>query len=102
MRTEICRLAALGKLPSETAPPSLIAERELLVRSLAAPVSLDEAQALATVLGDDDCFGLAWTLIHLIESAPGWNADHVPSGSSPWLATLRSRIANQSTEFDGA
>src|SRR3546814_3082236 len=53
-----------------------------------------EATALAGVLGPDNCFGLAWTVVHLIESAPGWSVEHVPSGSSPLLDTLRGRASN--------
>ncbi|MDB6032726.1 MAG: hypothetical protein JWM16_3064, partial [Verrucomicrobiales bacterium] len=28
--------------------------------------------ALVKVFGPDDYYGLAWSLLHLIESAPGW------------------------------
>ena len=35
------------------------------------PVTDDEAALLIRCFGPDDCFGLAWTLLHLIETAPG-------------------------------
>jgi len=102
MRTEVQRLAALGRLPSESAPPEAIAGREVLVRAIAGPLDLNEAKALAQILGDDNCFGLAWSVLHLIETAPGWDLKHIPSGSSPWLATMRARIFNARGASNGA
>src|SRR3546814_11718723 len=64
------------------------------MQSIAPPLTLAEATALAGVLGPDNCFGLAWTVVHLIESAPGWSVEHVPSGSSPLLDKLRGRASN--------
>ncbi len=31
------------------------------------PVTNDEAALLIECFGDDECFGLAWTLLHLVE-----------------------------------
>ena len=94
MRTEVAQLVALGPLPSESALPAEVARREQLIRSIGKPVTLDEAIALTTVLGADNCFGLAWSVVHLIESAPTWSVEHIPKGHSPWLSTLRSRFTN--------
>ena len=41
-----------------------------MLESVAKPVTDDEAAALAQLFGPGDCFGLAWTLVHLVESAP--------------------------------
>jgi hypothetical protein len=62
------------------------------LESIAKPVSDDEAEALLGLFGPDDCFGLAWTLVHLVESAPGWPlVDRIPESGSPWLQVLRER-----------
>jgi hypothetical protein len=96
VRPEVLRLTELGPLPSEPlADVSILQERQRLIESIEAPVSLDEATALAHILGPDDCYGLALTVVHLIESAPTWHLQHVPLGSSPWLAVLRSRLFGQ-------
>jgi hypothetical protein len=44
--------------------------QEELLRSIVSPVTDDEARALITLLGPDDYFGGAWTVVHLFESAP--------------------------------
>ena len=94
MRNEIAELAKLGPLPSESSTESDIAARHALLAKISPPLSLAEAVALAGILGPDNCFGLAWSVVHLIESAPGWGASHVPLGPSPFLPELRSRVAN--------
>jgi len=91
MRAEITQLLAFGILPDETSASSELAVREALIHGITPPVTLVEAKALAGILGRDDCFGLAWSILHLIESAPGWGSKHIPLGPSPFLATLRAR-----------
>jgi hypothetical protein len=58
-------------------------------------VSGEEAGALARLFGPDDCFGLAWTLVHLIESAPEY-LDHLPVHENEWISRLRA-TANSGT-----
>src|SRR5919204_1910119 len=71
-RQEVLEFTSLGRLP-----PSRNADGALLTRMTDAllrihpPVTRDEAILLAASFGPDDCFGLAWTLLHLVESAPG-------------------------------
>jgi hypothetical protein len=79
-----------------------IAECEALVRSISRPLNLAEAVALARVLGDDNCFGLAWSLVHLIETAPGWGLEHIPEGGGPWPSALRQRILSAHPARHGA
>jgi len=86
MRTEIVELSKLGPLPaSDKASVALVKKFQDLIESIESPVSDKEARALITLFGPDECFGLAWTLLHLIESAPGWPImDSLESSSSPW------------------
>ena len=35
-------------------------------------ISDAEVRSLVHLFGPDECYGLAWTLLHLIETAPGW------------------------------
>ena len=56
------------------------------------PISDDDARALVKLFGPDDSFGLAWTLLHLIENAPGWPLDDALSESgNEWIDRLRTR-----------
>ena len=44
------------------------------------------------LFGPDDCFGLAWTLLHLIETAPGWPVESaLVDLESKWIDRLRER-----------
>ena len=95
VRESVEKFLALGPLPSETAEPEQIKSHQDALLQITPPVSLAEANALARMFGPDDCFGLGWTLIHLIESAPGWASEgHIPDGTAPGLARLRRGIKN--------
>ena len=70
MRTEVKEFIALGPLPSEDADPEQIDALERSLEAISAPVTDTEAEALIEAFGEDNCFGLAWSLVHLIETAP--------------------------------
>ena len=70
VRTEVADLAALGALPDQSAEAAVIAKHQVCLGKIAPPVSDEEAALLIRLFGPDDCYGLAWTLLHLIESAP--------------------------------
>jgi hypothetical protein len=73
MREAIKELTKVGQLPSsDDSDDELLKKISGLIASIHRPISDDEARALVKLFGEDDCFGLAWTLLHLIESAPGW------------------------------
>jgi hypothetical protein len=71
VRKEVVALVLLGPLPDETADEALIAIHQERLSKITRPVSDEEAALLVRLFGPDDCYGLAWTLLHLIESAPG-------------------------------
>lgn len=96
MRTEIERLADLGRLPGSDSDISTIETWQERLQAIAPPVSDEEAGVLIGLLPieDDDSFGLAWTLLHLIESAPSPVLPEPNAGSAnPWLSRLRDRQA---------
>lgn len=95
MRPEIKRLVLLGPLPSESAAlVEHLRQVEALLLSVPTPVSNEEARALIRLFGPDGCFGLAWSVLHLVESAPGWPlADCLANSSNEWIALLRDRAA---------
>ena len=98
MRESVRKFIKLGPLPSNKESPDVIERHELALQTIQEPVTLEEANALADMFGPDDCFGLSWTLVHLIESAPGWESlGVIPPGSQPGLQSLRTRIRNAKT-----
>lgn len=96
MRIEVEELSRMGPFPSEEetiANPSDLLERyEQVLSSIEKPVTDEEAAALVRIFGVDDCFGAAWTLAHLIETAPTWSAEDLPGNSgNEWMERLRDR-----------
>ena len=71
VRAEVVAFAALGPLPDSEADEAVIARFEAALRAISRPITDDEALALMSSFGVDDCHGLTWTLLHVIESAPG-------------------------------
>jgi hypothetical protein len=67
------RLVSLGPFPAEKdATEAEVELRQALIQEVGAPISDLEATALLSLLGDDDFFGLAWSIVTIVESAPGW------------------------------
>lgn len=94
IRSEVTLLAKLGRLPSEglTTDPELILQYQELLKQIQPPVTLDEAGVLLQIFGSDECYGLAWTLLHLVETAPGWpDNDLIKDADSKWLESLKKR-----------
>ncbi len=95
MREEVQAFVGLGPLPSEDADEELINLREQYLNRIVAPVTDEEAHALVGMFGPDGCYGLAWSLLHLIETAPGWPVEGCLHGDNTWVALLRQRLKNQ-------
>jgi hypothetical protein len=67
-------------------------EIRALLAEVRTPIADDEARALVGLFGPDDCFGLAWSLLHLIETSPGWPiADALHGQTGEWIDKLRER-----------
>ena len=93
MREPIQKLATMGPLPaSDSAKDEELQAYENLLKAVSAPVSDEEARILGQLFGPDDCYGLSWTLLHLIETAPGWPLkDVLENAPSEWNQRLRLR-----------
>ena len=95
IRRTVRDFLAAGPLPGEDQPIEAITRAQELLMRIEAPVTSEEASALLDGFGPDDCYGLAWTLLHLIETAPGAQAPDYPAGADNlWIQTLRRRAAN--------
>jgi hypothetical protein len=90
VRPEIRELAALGQLPlEEAATEEQINKYEAALRPIRAPVTDEEARVLASLFPSaGTTFGLAWQLVHLIETgyrtltstyAPTFSSHSTPS-----------------------
>jgi hypothetical protein len=96
MQTMVVELMNLGTLASEKgANPKALQRWQEVLLAVKAPVSDDEARVLVRLFGPDDCFGLAWTLLHLIETAPNWPLpDCLVGRGNEWIEALRTRSQN--------
>ena len=100
MRQAIKELEDMGPLPSYAVAmrPDQSAKIERytqLIVSISKPVTDEEARLLVRLFGPDDCFELEKSLIHLIESAPGWPLwDCLEDASNEWIQMLRKRLDN--------
>src|SRR5437660_3664431 len=100
MRDEIEELARMGPLPSSEIgmlpdQRKRIERYGLLIASIRKPVTDAEARVLVGLFGPDDCFEMAETLVHLIESAPGWPLwDCLENADNEWIQMLRQRLEN--------
>jgi hypothetical protein len=99
MRRAVTALAVLGPLPSEqSADPKALESYETLIRAIESPITDEEARTLAGLFGADgadSCFGVAWSLLHLIETAPGWPiAECLQDTENGWIDLLKQRLEN--------
>jgi len=95
MRAEVVALKGCGHLLSSELSVHQLEHWQKLFEDILPPISPEEAASLATLFPstDDDCFGLAWSLLHLIESCPEWPIQEVlENGSGPWIDRLRRRL----------
>lgn len=93
LRSHVEDLIVAGPLPSEDASEEEIAEAQRLLERIDPPVSDEEAQALARCFGPDNCYGLSWSLLHLIETAPGARSAGYPQNvDNPWVRLLAARV----------
>jgi len=83
----------MGPLPdSESATEEQLFRYEALFEDISVPVTDEEAEALAGLFGPDDCYGMAWTLIHIIETAPNRPVKaYQEYAEKEWIIHLRTR-----------
>jgi hypothetical protein len=93
MQEAVEGLVRNGALPSDDlATATEVAMIETLLSQVHKPVTDDEAVALVGLFPPAGCFGLEWTLLHLIETAPGWPVDEaLRDRQGEWVDTLRER-----------
>jgi hypothetical protein len=70
MRPEVQAFIADGPLPDWDASAEEIDCRGEQLTAISRPVTGEEARSLIACFGPDDCHGVAWTLLHLIETGP--------------------------------
>ena len=103
VRDAVREFARLGPLPAEDDSSEdaerKIDEAERGLLAITRPVTDDEAALLVRCFGPDNCFGLAWTLLHLVETAPSLPVSSPPpEDANPWLRRLWRRYLTTQPE----
>ena len=112
MRDAIARLVSEGRLPGEESPPGSggdahlarveVLEPLILAVDAGSPVSDEEARALAHLFpASGSCYGMAWVLLHAIETAPGWPLADVLDLEGEWIERLRLRVQESAGRAGG-
>ena len=96
IRTELKQLLSMAPLSSASAPNvALLEQQGALVLQLTKPATDEEACAAIALFGEDGSFGLAWSVVTFVESAPGWPIwECIRSKSNDGVDLLRERLAN--------
>lgn len=95
MRPEVLAFVADGPLPDWDADEDEITRRCDQLEAITKPVTAQEAKALTGRFGPDDCYGVAWTLLHLIETGPNPVLTTRPArDDNEWHRTLYLRAVN--------
>jgi hypothetical protein len=104
MRQQVIDLQQMGPLPPSDVAirnnmQALVDKYAALIAAIEPPISDDEAKILVKLFGSDDCFGVAWSILHLIETAPHWPLmDCLGSESNEWIIRLKQRAARGKLE----
>jgi hypothetical protein len=98
IRDTVKELLEMGPPPSEAEsirnPTPFLEKYQQLLLSIEEPVTDEEATVLSGLFGADGCFGLGWTLMGLIETAPNWPIDECLGDSgNEWIELLKNRAA---------
>jgi hypothetical protein len=84
-----------GPLPGRDAGEEEIGRRVRQLEAIRRPVTAEEARSLVACFGPDDCYGVAWSLLHLIETGPGPVLAARPDpAAGEWHHVLWLRIVN--------
>jgi hypothetical protein len=95
MQDAVRELVGLGPLPDNSCRDVEKLKRiQAAMARVAQPITDDDARALVHLFGPGDCFGAAWTLLHLIETAPTWPLeDCLLDETNEWIVLLHHRAS---------
>ena len=104
IRPEVAALAWWAPLPPEEEwEPRQIDDFVVAVDAVSGPLTAEERDALLPVLAgssEDSVYGVAWGVLHLLETAPddGWQ-ERLDTTGHPWFELLlvrwRNHVADQ-------
>lgn len=95
MRPEVEQLASLGPIPGEDDDDAPLERWEGALGAIQSPLHEGEARVLVVCFPPDLAYGLGFSLLHLLESAPDWSDELARAISvDEWRTRARLRLAN--------
>ncbi len=97
MRPSVAAVLALGRLPAESVDDLEVWLRfEQALGALPERCLDEDALVLVDTFpeAEESAYGLAWTLLHFIETAPSWPIPAALDDRSPWVVLLRRRAVH--------
>lgn len=98
IRKEVRDLIHLGPMPDDKLEiaDGVIEKYEEFLHIISRPISREEAEELVLLFPPNSCFGLDWTLLHLIETTPEWPIISIieKCPSVEWKQRMLDRVAN--------
>lgn len=95
VRRQVQAFVTDGPLPAWDADEEEIDMPVEQLEAIPKPVTGEEARALVSCFDPDDCYGVAWTLLHLIETGPTPVLITEPGpDANRWHHTLWTRASN--------
>ena len=92
MRKEVRELLNLGPMPNESVvDEETVTQYESLLHRIQPPLTSKDAENLISLFGNDTFYGLAWTMLDLIESA---SYVKLPESNNEWVGILKTRFEN--------
>lgn len=98
IREPVRQFVQLGPLPAELGEAATVERLEALdaaLRRIDRPVTDEEAKLLLGAFGPDSCYGIAWSLLHLIETAPHCPVEEPPADdANEWVRSIWRGVQN--------
>lgn len=97
IRKSVLKLQDLGRLPDESQdddiPQAFFDLFEYHLNTIQQAITKEEAKILIKLFPETSCYGMGWSLLHLIESTPDWPIQEIIDmcPSTEWTNRLLSR-----------
>ena len=87
------KLVDVGRLPaSDRVDKDYLESFQALLREIDGDLDKSDSIRILQLLGPDDCFGLAWSIVHIAENCSEWPFFSEMSGVDPgWVRILEER-----------
>lgn len=94
IRAEVVNLVALGRMPDEDADEADIDRWADGLKLVIPPVTDDEAGLLAKCFPPDMGYGVGYSLLHVVATAPNWDDIANTINDDEWRERALTHIAN--------